>query len=109
MTEEEIKECEKTFPVYTVYVCRKNGKIIRAETFHKYANWGKTYKECSEKVKSKDEYEEIQDKNLYEVALLLEKEKQETKFDTDYLEKLRNISSDIDELLNDMDEEYGEW
>lgn len=79
MTEEEIKECEKTFPPYTVYVYREDGEIVRAEPFFKYAKWGRTYKECSERVKSRKGYEELQDKNLYEVVSLLDNERQKNK------------------------------
>lgn len=99
MTIEEIKS---TYPEYTVYVHYFNGGDISVQPWNYYADRGKTYKECSDALAKSTDYTERQDKDLYNLAL--KNEKNESKVDiSEFAERLRNISFDIDSLLEDCE------
>lgn len=72
MTEEEIKS---TYPEYTVYVYYSNNGDISVLPWNHYADRGKTYKECSDALAKSTGFTERQDKDLYNLAVKIDKDK----------------------------------
>lgn len=101
MTEEEIKS---TYPEYTVYVHYYNDGEISVQTWNFYAGKGKTYKECSEALAKATGFTERQDKDLYNLAVKIEKDKKSKVDISEFVERLQDISLDIDSLLADCEE-----
>ena len=105
MTEEEIKA---TYPEYTVYIYEENGAIVQIQPFDFYAKRGKTYEECVERMKGKEGWREAQNSDLYQVTKMLEKEKRSLKCLGDYIDRLSDISNELDNITNDMQKDVGE-
>ena len=101
MTKEEIKS---TYPEYTVYVHYNNDGDISVQPWNFYADRGKTYKECSDALAKSTGFTERQDKDLYNLAVKIEKDKKSKEDISEFAERLRNISFDIDALLKDCEE-----
>lgn len=101
MTEKEIKS---TYPEYTVYVHYYNDGEISVQTWNFYADRGKTYKECSEALAKSTDFTERQDKDLYNLAVKIEKDKKSKVDISEFVERLQDISLDIDSLLADCEE-----
>ena len=100
MTKEGIKS---TYPEYTVYVHYFNGGDISVQPWNFYADRGRTYKECSDALAKSTGYTERQDKDLYNLAVKCEKIKSTVDI-SEFAKRLRNISFDIDTLLEDCEE-----
>ena len=100
MTEEEIKS---TYPEYTVYVYYSNNGDISVLPWNHYADKGKTYKECSDALAKSTAFTERQDKDLYNLAMKNERNKSKVDI-SEFAERLRNISFDIDSLLEECEE-----
>jgi TATA-box binding protein (TBP) (component of TFIID and TFIIIB) len=104
VTDEQIEKAKATFPKYTVYLCYRGGKTTVTTSDH-YAQYGKTYQECTEAMnKTPQDFKERQDEDLYNIAKEIERKKESTIDLEEFIERLRNISSDIDELLLDLEE-----
>lgn len=101
MTEEEIKS---TYPEYTVYVHYTNNGDISVVPWNHYADRGKTYKECSDALAKSTGFTERQDKDLYNLAVKIEKDKKSKVDISEFVERLQDISLDIDSLLADCEE-----
>lgn len=104
MTGEEIKS---TYPEYTVYVHyfpNFPNEDISVLPWNHYADKGKTYKECSDALAKSTGFTERQDKDLYNLAVKIEKDKKSKVDISEFAERLRNISFDIDSLLKDCEE-----
>lgn len=65
---------------------------------------GKTYKECSEALAKATGFTERQDKDLYNLAVKIEKDKKSKVDISEFVERLQDISLDIDSLLADCEE-----
>lgn len=101
MTGEEIKS---TYPEYTVYVHYFPNGDISVLPWNYYADRGKTYKECSDALAKSTGFTERQDKDLYNLAVKIEKDKKSKVDISEFAERLRQISFDIDSLLKDYEE-----
>lgn len=101
MTEEEIKS---TYPEYTVYVYYSPNGDISVLPWNHYAERGKTYKECSDALAKSTGFTERQDKDLYNLAVKIEKDKKSKVDISEFVERLQDISLDIDSLLADCEE-----
>lgn len=101
MTEEEIKS---TYPEYTVYVHYSNNGDISILSWNYYADKGKTYKECSDALAKSTGFTERQDKDLYNLAVKIEKDKKSKIDISEFVERLQDIYLDIDSLLADCEE-----
>ena len=99
MTYEEIKS---TYPEYTVYVYYYPNGDLSVLPWNHYADMGKTYKECSDALAKSTGFTERQDKDLYNLAMKNKKNKQKVDI-SEFVERLRNISFDIDSLLEDFE------
>lgn len=99
MTDKEIKSA---YPEYTVYVYYNPNGDISVQPWNFYADKGKTYKECSDALAKSTGYTERQDKDLYNLAMKNEKNKSKADI-SEFVERLRNISFDIDGLLEDCE------
>lgn len=104
------EEAKKSYPEYTVYICRNTeGEIVRIQPYDVYANFGKTYKECKEKLtnKQKEEgaypWEEKQDKDLYEIACLLRQASVPKKNRSDVLDSIKQVISDLEDICEELD------
>lgn len=112
VTEEKKKGCLASFPENTVYVCEREGKIVRVTSSDYYANFGKCYDDCT-KALNKDRsdsdttYREKQDADLYQVTrmyeLLLEQTKDIRK--SDIADRLREAVWDIEKVIEDLEGE----
>lgn len=97
------EEMKSTYPEYTVYVHYYPNGDISVQPWNYYADRGKTYKECSEALAKKfTGFTERQDKDLYNLAMKNEKNK--SKVVSEFAARLRNISYEIDSLLEDCEE-----
>lgn len=100
MTGEELK---KTYPDNTVFLYKKNGVVLRANTSDFYVARGKDYQLCSEAIKKNPCYTEVQDKNLYQVVQLLEKA-QQTEIDKDCIVNgLKEIVFQLNSIIDDLE------
>lgn len=100
-TDEEMKS---TYPEYTVYVHYYPNGDISIQPWNYYADRGKTYKECSDALAKKfTGFTERQDKDLYNLAMKNEKNKSKVDV-SEFADRLRNISYEIDSLLEDCEE-----
>lgn len=103
------EELMKTYPAYTVYICRDTeGRIVQIQPFDVYVNYRKTYAECKEKLeKRRGEgsfcWEEKQNKDLYEVACILRKEEVPKRSREFALDSLREVISDLESICEDLD------
>lgn len=98
------EEMKSTYPEYTVYVHYSNDGDISVQPWNYYADRGKTYKECSDALAKKfTGFTERQDKDLYNLAMKNEKNKSKVDV-SEFAARLRNISYEIDSLLEDCEE-----
>lgn len=107
-TEEEIEKALQSFPKFTVYVCYRGDKPSYS-TGERYANYGKDYNACTEALKKakEGEFKERQDEDLFNVVRekeLRAKEDLDTGLNS-FINRLREISYEIDNLLNDYEGE----
>lgn len=74
MTESELRV---TFPEWTIYLFEEEGKIKNLHTSEYYVQRGKNYKQCTEAINKQNpkKWREKQDKDLYQVASILEIER----------------------------------
>lgn len=104
MTKEELEKIKETFPKFTVYVCYR-GDRTTAKTGDWYAEKGKDYSACTEALKKEPEdFKERQDEDLFNIVREKELNEKQTKDVSEFIERLRNISFEVDELLDDMEE-----
>ena len=108
MTKEEtIEKGKSSFPKFTVYVCYRNGETT-ARTGDYYADRGKDYKTCTQALeKSNGEFKERQDEDLYNILRKQELREEEGYYESDItsiLDRLRDISNEIDNLINDYED-----
>ena len=111
VTEEKIG-CLASFPENTVYICEREGKIVRVTSSDYYANFGKGYDECT-KALNKDRsdsdttYREKQDADLYQVTRMYEQLLERTKDirKSDIADRLRGIGWDIERLIDEIEGE----
>jgi len=105
MTTEEIRA---TFPAYTVYLFEENNEVKNLHTSEYYVRFGKNYEQCTEAMNKHElkKWREKQDKDLYQVAKILESERDKHSeiSQSDFADRLRNISFDIDRLLEDIEQ-----
>lgn len=106
----DFEEAKKSYPENTVYICRNTeGQIIRIQPYDVYANFGKTYEECKEKITNKQKedgafpWEEKQDKDLYEIACLLRQVSVPTKNRSDVLDSIKKVISDLEDIYEELD------
>ena len=104
MTEKELRA---TFPEWTVYLFEEEGKIKNLHTSEYYLQFGKSYEQCTKALNNQNpkKWREKQDKDLYQVATILEIERNQHQeiSQSDFADRLRDISFDIDRLLQDLD------
>lgn len=100
------EDLEKTFPANTVYLYKENGIVQRANTLNFYVGLGKDYNACVEALQKRPYYTEVQDETLYQVVLLLEKEKSQArkKSEIDIVNKLQKIAYQLDDVIDDLEE-----
>ena len=104
VTTEKIERAKQTFPKYTVYVCYRGGKTT-AKTGDYYAELGKDYQECTEALKkTPQDFKERQDEDLFNIVRKQELQTEEESDFGNFLSRLRDISYEIDNLLNDYDD-----
>ena len=105
MTLEEIKA---TYPANTVYLSYdKGGHINGAIPFDWYAERGKTYSECCEKMKVERvevTFKELQDADLYGLSKLYQKRNREASAFGSVKFVLENVIEELQETVDDMDE-----
>lgn len=107
VTTEEIEKAKQTFPKFTVYVCYRGGETT-ARTGEYYAGFGKDYNCCTEAVKKTNgEFKERQDEDLFNIVRKQELRTEEESDFSNFISRLRDISYDIDNLLNDYDDYEG--
>ena len=112
VTEEQKIGCLASFPENTVYICEREGKIVRVTSSDYYANLGKGYDECT-KALNKDRsdsdftYREKQDADLYQVTRMYEHLQEQTKdiSKSDIADRLREAVWDIERVIEDLEEE----
>ena len=106
-TKEEIEKAKQSFPKFTVYVCYRGGEIS-ARTGDYYAEIGKDYNSCTQALKKfNGEFKERQDEDLYNILRKQELREEEGYYESDItyiLERLRDISNEIDNLINDYED-----
>lgn len=100
MTKEELK---KTYPEYTVFLYKENDVVLRANTSDYYVARKKDYQSCSEVIKKKPSYTEVQDKNLYQVVQLLEKEQQNAIDKDSVVNDLTEIVCQLNSIIDDLE------
>ena len=112
MRETKFDEITGTFPKYTVYICRNTeGVITQLHPFDMYAKAEKTYEQCKEKLENRSKedgmftWEEKQDKDLYEIALILKRERRSNTNQDVIHSKLVQIVYDLEEICNDMEDD----
>ena len=98
----------QNFPKFTVYVCYRGNKPSYS-TGERYAYLGKDYNACTEALKKakEGEFKERQDEDLFNVVRekeLRDKEDVDTGLNS-FINRLREISYEIDDLLNDYEGE----
>ena len=104
VTEETISRAKQTFPKFTVYICYRGGETT-ARTGEYYAELGKDYYDCTEALKkSNGEFKERQDEDLFNIVRKQELRKEEESDFGNFIERLRDIGNEIDNLLNDYDD-----
>ena len=100
-TTEEIEKAKQTFPKFTVYICYRGGKTT-AHTGEYYATFGKDYIQCTEALKKTNgDFKERQDEDLFNIVRNQESYSEEESDFGNFIARLRCISNDIDNLLND--------
>ena len=106
VTIEDIEKAKQTFPKFTVYICYRGGKTS-ATTGEWYATFGKDYNCCTEALKKakEGEFKERQDEDLFNIVREQELRKEEKTDFSDFIDRLRDIGNEIDNLLNDYDED----
>ena len=109
MRETKLDEIANTYPKYTVYICRDTeGVITQLQPFDVYAKAEKTYEQCKEKLENRSKedgmftWEEKQDKDLYEIAFILKRERRSNANQDVIHSKLVQIVYDLEEICNDM-------
>lgn len=100
MTKEELK---KTYPEYTVFLYKENDVVLRANTSDYYVARKKDYQSCSEAIKKNPSYTEVQDKNLYQVVQLLEKEKKNAIDKDSVVNDLTEIVCQLNSIIDDLE------
>lgn len=100
MTEEELKS---TYPDNTVFLYKENDVVLRANTSDFYVARKKDYQSCSEAIKKNPYYAEVQDKNLYQVVQLLEKEQQTKICKECIVNDLTEIVYQLNSIIDDLD------
>lgn len=105
VTTEEIEKAKQTFPKFTVYVCYRGGETT-ARTGEWYATIGKDYHDCTEALKKakKGEFKERQDEDLFNIVRKKELNIEEESDLGNFIERLRDIGNEIDNLINDYDD-----
>ena len=105
VTTEEIEKAKQTFPKFTVYVCYRCGQT-KAKTGEHYADLGKDYYACTEALKKakEGEFKERQDEDLFNIVRKQELREEEKSDLGNFIERLRDIGNDIDNLLDDYDD-----
>lgn len=110
MRETKFDEITETYPKYTVYICRDaEGVITQLQPFDVYAKAEKTYEQCKEKLENRSKedgmftWEEKQDKDLYEIALILKRQRRSNTNQDVIHSKLIQIVYDLEEICNDME------
>ena len=107
-TKEEVEKALQSFPEFTVYVCYRGDKPSYS-TGERYALLGKDYNACTEALKKakEGEFKERQDEDLFNVVRekeLRDKEDVDTGLNS-LINRLREISYEIDDILNDYEGE----
>lgn len=108
VAEEEFEKAKATFPEFTVYIKYFDENQITVQSCDHYAEFGKSYSDCTAAMKrnASDGWFERQDKDLYFLALRLEKKEKESKKNdiAEIRERLSSISMDLDNLIEDIDD-----
>lgn len=106
----DFEEAKKSYPEYTVYICRNTEcEIVNIQPYDVYENFGRTYEECKEKLINSQKvegvfyWEEKQDKDLYEIACLLRKAKIPKKNRSDVLDSIQHVISEIENIYEELD------
>lgn len=100
MTKEELK---KTYPDYTVFLYKVNDVVVRANTSDFYVARKKDYQSCSEAIKKNPFFTEVQDKILYQVVQLLEKEQQNAIDKDSIVNGLTEIVYQLNSIIDDLE------
>ena len=103
-----LEEIKTTYPANTVYLSYdKGGHVNGAIPFDWYAERGKTYSECCEKLKVKrDEvtFKEVQDADLYELSKLYQKRVHAAAQLSSVRLILESVIEDLQETLDEIEE-----
>ena len=101
-----------SYPKYTVYICRDtDGVINQLQPFDVYAKAERTYEQCKEKLASRPKeegcfiWEEKQDKDLYEISLLLKRERSVNVKQDVIHNRLLQVVYDLEEICEELDDD----
>ena len=106
----DFEEVKKSYPKYTVYICRNTeGEIVTIQPYDAYANSGRTYEMCKERLSNKQKeegaytWEEKQDKDLYETSCLLREASLQKKNRSDVLDSINQVISELEDIREELD------
>ncbi len=102
------EELRKTYPAYTVFICRNyENEITNILPFDYFIRLRKSYDECKKKLSEKREsvffgWEVKQDKDLYEIACILQKARNPERETGSAITAIEEVISELENICREL-------